>query len=79
MTNFELITQNSSTLEQFLEMVVDDALAAKGCSYDLTMPVEDERVLWREWLEREGAEEGTACETSWGTIWRLGGGGETDG
>ncbi len=64
MTNFELITQNSQTLEEFLEAVQDDALEAEGCSYDLNLPptigAEQIMVTWRTWLEME-AEEGVVC------------------
>ena len=76
MTNFEIITQRPSTLEEFLEMVVDDALAAKGCSYDLTMPDEEwAGRSWRDWLEQEAAEDGAACQTSRGTMYSIGMGG----
>lgn len=61
MTHFELITQNSQTLEEFLEAVQDDALEAEGCSYDLNLPPaigsEQIMVTWRSWLEMEAEEE----------------------
>lgn len=64
MTNFELITQNSQTLEEFLEAVQDDALEAEGCSYDLNLPptlgTEQITVTWRAWLDM-AAEDETIC------------------
>ena len=54
MTNFEILTQKPFILEEFLEMIVDDALEAKGCSLDLKMPSEEwAGHSWREWLEQE--------------------------
>lgn len=60
MTNFQLITQNPTTLDDFISAVVDDALEAEGCSLDLKLP---EEILtpeqakaymgWKEWLEQE--------------------------
>ena len=72
MTNFELVTQSPNTLEAFLEMVVNDALEAKGCSWNLTMP-DEERVcgLWSEWLAQE-ADGGSVCTTSRGDLWAKG-------
>ena len=76
MTNFEILTQKPFVLEEFLEMVVDDALEAEGCSFDLKMPSEEwAGRSWREWLEQEAAEGGTACETSRGTLYKIGEGG----
>lgn len=40
MTNFQLITQNATTLDDFISAVVDDALEAKGCSMELKLPYE---------------------------------------
>ena len=40
MTNFQLITQNATTLDNFISAVVDDALEAKGCSMELKLPYE---------------------------------------
>ncbi len=61
MTNFELITQNPQTLEDFLYAVQDDALEAEGCSYDLHLPPtvgpEKIAVSWKEWLEMEAEDE----------------------
>lgn len=72
MTNFEVLTQKPFILEEFLEMVVDDALEAKGCSLDLKMPSEEWAGRpWRDWLEQEAAEGGTACETSRGTLYKI--------
>lgn len=74
MTNFEIITQSPITLSDFIDMVVDDALEAKGCSLDLTMPTEDARRSpmfglygYREWLEQEA--EYDTCLTTKGTIY----------
>ena len=61
MTNFELITQNAQTMEDFLEAVQDDALEAEGCSYDLHLPppmgLEEIMVAWKEWHEMEAEDE----------------------
>lgn len=38
MTNFQLVTQNTTTLDDFISAVVNDALAAKGCSMELKLP-----------------------------------------
>jgi len=63
MTNFELITQNPTTLDDFISAVVDDALAAKGCSIELKLPYalqdgEGEIYMeWKEWLEQEAADD----------------------
>lgn len=38
MTNFQLVTQNPTTLDELISAVVDDALEAKGCSLDLKLP-----------------------------------------
>lgn len=58
MTNFELVTQNEATLEQFISAVVDDALEAKGCSVELKLPGDfhpetDIYFGWAEWLKEE--------------------------
>lgn len=72
MTNFEIITKNVYNLAKFIEWVQDDALEAKGCSLDITMPdifdMEEPKVLlsWDEWLKQE-AEDGF-CVTTKGTI-----------
>ncbi len=67
MTNFKILTQKPFFLEKFLEMILDDALEAEGYALDLKMPSEEWAVRsWREWFEQEAAEDGTACETSWG-------------
>ena len=61
MTNFELITQSTTTLEDFISAIVDDALEAKGCSLDLKLlsSLQDGAVLgwWKEWLEAENKDE----------------------
>ena len=64
MTNFELVTQNTTTLEEFISAVVDDALEAEGCSLDLKLPCDlqeqstNEVYLgWKEWLEQENEDE----------------------
>lgn len=61
LTNFELITQNPQTLDDFLSAVQDDALEAAGCSLDLHMPLNKDPdapyIGWKEWLEREAEEE----------------------
>lgn len=74
MTNFEIITKSPMTLSDFIDMVVDDALEAEGCSLDLTMPTEEARQSpmfglygYREWLEQEA--EYDTCSTSKGAIY----------
>lgn len=63
MTNFQLVTQNTTTLDDFISAVVDDALAAKGCSMELKLPYElqegenDVFLQWKEWLEQENEDE----------------------
>lgn len=63
MTNFQLVTQNITTLDDFISAVVDDALEAKGCSMDLKLPYELQTVEngifmgWKEWLKQEAEEE----------------------
>lgn len=77
-TNFDLITQNTQTLEDFLEAVQDDALEAEGCSYDLHLPPtigpEEIAVAWKQWLEME-AEDEIICLPNGRTIemWASGG------
>lgn len=82
MTNFELITQNAQTLEDFLEAVQDDALEAEGCSYDLHLPptigTEEIAVTWKQWLEME-AEDDIICLQNGRTIERWRKPGEDDG
>ena len=59
MTNFEVYTKAPEILADLIERAVDDALAAKGCSLDLTMPeclssADDGRlVTWESWLNEE--------------------------
>lgn len=74
MTNFEIITKSTMNLSDFIGMVVDDALEAKGCSLDLTMPSEEARRSpmfglygYQEWLEQEA--EYDFCNTSRGAIY----------
>ncbi len=61
MTNFDLITQNSQTLEDFLYAVQDDALEAEGCSLDLKLPPtqgpEQIVIVWKDWLKLEAEDE----------------------
>lgn len=61
MTNMEKITKNAQTLEDFLYAVQDDALEAKGCSYDLHLPPtigpEEIAVTWKDWLEMNAEDE----------------------
>lgn len=63
MTNFQLITQNATTLDDFISAVVDDALEAKGCSMELKLPYELQEgaggvfLQWKEWLEQENEDE----------------------
>jgi len=60
MKNFDLVTQDVGTLEDFIYAVVDDALEAKGCSMDLQLPeaVSDTKVSdWGRWLQEENADE----------------------
>ena len=59
MTNFEFYTKDARNLACLIEMAVDDALAAKGCSLELTCPeklsnADDTRmVTWASWLNEE--------------------------
>lgn len=61
MTNFELITQNAQTLEDFLCAVQDDALEAEGCSLELKLPPtqgpEEIVIGWKDWLQQEAENE----------------------
>ena len=61
MTNFELITQNPQTLEDFLCAVQDDALEAEGCSLELKLPpvqgAEQIVIGWKDWLTQEAVDE----------------------
>lgn len=63
MTNFELITQNSQTLDDFLSAVQDDALEAEGCALYLHFPPNEDEdsdmpsLDWKEWLEQEVEDE----------------------
>lgn len=71
MTNFEIITKNSKNLSEFIDMVVEDALEAEGCSLYLTMP--DSEYLkthfdFQDWFEQE-AEGIDVCYTSKGAIY----------
>ena len=63
MTNFEFYTQSPERLSCLLYMAVDDALEAKGCYNDLTLPEavsrraqQGEAATWGSWLgeERDG-------------------------
>ena len=60
MTNFEFYTQDPERLSCLLYMAVDDALEAKGCWNDLTLPKaaskaekQDDVVTWASWLAEE--------------------------
>lgn len=66
MTNFEIVTQNPDKLDELLYMVQDDALAAKGCSYEMELPPDPARS-WKEWLEQETDLD--ICETPRGCIY----------
>ncbi len=66
MTNFEIVTQNPDKLDELLYMVQDDALAAKGCSYEMELPP-DPAKSWKEWLEQETDLD--ICETPRGCIY----------
>ena len=63
MTNFQLISQNATTLDDFISAVVDDALEAEGCSMELKLPYELQEgtggvfLQWKEWLEQENEDE----------------------
>ncbi len=64
MTNFQLVTQNPTTLDELISAVVDDALEAKGCSLDLKLPYalqeqnpSEVYMGWKEWLEQEAEDE----------------------
>lgn len=56
MTKFEHYTRDPKTLAALIEQAVDDALAAKGCSLDLTLPerlssdTQDVMVTWESLL-----------------------------
>ena len=82
MTNFELITPNPQTLEDFLYAVQDDALEAEGCSLDLKLPPtqgpEEIVVGWKDWLQQE-AEDEMICLSGGRTIERWRKPGEDDG
>ena len=66
MTNFEIVTQNPDKLDELLYMVQDDALVAKGCSYEMELPPDPARS-WKEWLEQETDLD--ICETPRGWIY----------
>lgn len=72
MTNFDIITKNVWNLEKFIDMLVEDALEAKGCSRDLIMPnltiLKDGEYFmgWEDWLRQEA--EDNVCVTSKGWI-----------
>lgn len=66
MTNFEIVTQDPQSLANLLYMVQDDALEAKGCSYDLKMPDPETVTMWDDWLRQEA--EGDVCVTPRGAI-----------
>lgn len=66
MTNFEIVTQNPDKLDELLYMVQDDALVAKGCSYEMELPPDPARS-WKEWLEQETDLD--ICETPRGCIY----------
>lgn len=59
MTNFEFYTKDARNLACLIEMAVDDALAAKGCSLDLKYPEKlsnsDDTLMvtWASWLNEE--------------------------
>lgn len=57
MKNFERIAKDIHTLSNFLYAVQDDALEAKGCSFDLKLPPtlgEDEiSIDWETYLGKD--------------------------
>lgn len=56
MTWFEYYTQSPERLEMLLYKAVDDALEAKGCSFDLMLPEnlsEKRPCTWAEYLKEE--------------------------
>ena len=54
-------------------MAVDDALEAEGCFLNLKMTSEEwAGRSWRDWLEQEVEEDGTACEANRGTLYKIG-------
>lgn len=57
MTNFEIITQNPETLEEFICVAQDDALEAEGCSIKLNLPPQN-FIDWGQWLNKEAEENG---------------------
>ena len=66
LTNFQVVTQSPQNLSDFLYMIQDDAIEAKGCSLDLKMPDPEIGMLWEQWLAQE-AEDGV-CVTPRGSI-----------
>ena len=62
MTNFEIITQSSRTLDEFLTAVQNDALKAEGCALEMHLPPDPDpdgpQVCWKDWLEQEAADGG---------------------
>lgn len=60
MTWFEFYTKSPEMLELLISQAVDDALEAKGCSYDLKLPFRlssetdpDVYVSWADYLKQK--------------------------
>ncbi len=58
MTWFEFFTQSPERLVLLIYQAVDDALEARGCSYDLKLPYAlstdpDKYVSWTDFLKEE--------------------------
>lgn len=66
MTNFQIVTQSPQNLADFLYMIQDDALEAKGCSYNLKMPDPETVIMWDEWLKQEAEDD--VCVTPRGVV-----------
>ncbi len=71
MKNFDLVTQDVDTLEDFIYAVISDALEAEGCSMDLKLPEavsETGTSDWKRWLQEENEDE-SLCFPDGTTIW----------
>lgn len=66
MTNFQIVTQSPQNLADFLYMIQDAALEAKGCSYNLKMPDPETVIMWDEWLKQEAEDD--VCVTPRGVV-----------
>lgn len=66
MTNFQIVTQSPQNLADFLYMIQNAALEAKGCSYNLKMPDPETVIMWDEWLKQEAEDD--VCVTPRGVV-----------